>query len=284
MRVLICCCLCSTAPVLLAQESPSADPQALETVLERLDRVASLYRDKALQFTCDETITYDTGTSIKTHEFTYIYLCSDDDRLLDSREPRGRAAEARPKKREQERLENYGLPMYVLRAYSWLFLFEKAKQQQHRYELLGDGEALGRPAIGVRFEAIPPYQDGVNEWSGTAWVDRETWQPLRVDAILAAELWLKELLEQQMKGSVVPSSRANVTWVVTEFDIEKNGMHFPSRVVSKRARYHVEMVGEMPSMKERPVFEITQSYENYRFFGVRTQEEISKTVRGETKN
>ncbi len=275
-------CLCLVAPAPRADDSPNADLPALDSVLEHLDRVAGLYRDQALQFTCDETITYTTDDAIKTHEFTYIYLYSDDNRLLDSRELRGRAAEASPGKRERERLENYGLPMYVLRAYSWLFLFERAKQPFHRYEVLGAGEALDRPAIRVRFEAVPPYQGGVNEWCGTAWVDRDTWQPLRVEAMQAEQCGTKERLEQQMNGAVPPAN-ATVTWVMTEFGTEKNGMRFPGRVVAKRSTYHVANVGTMPSLRERQVFEITQRYENYQFFGVRTEEEISKRIKGEAK-
>jgi hypothetical protein len=274
-------CLCLVAPALRADDSPNADLPTLDSVLEHLDRVAGLYRDQALRFTCDETITYTTDDAIKTHEFTYIYLYSDDNRLMDSREPRGPAPDASPRKRE--RLENYGLPMYVLRAYSWLFLFERAKQPFHRYEVLGPGEALDRPAIRVRFEAVPPYQGGVNEWCGTTWVDRDTWQPLRVEAMAVEQCGSTEQLKQQIAGSTAPS-KATLTWIMTEFDVVENGMRFPGRVVAKRSTYRVEMVGDMPSMRERPVFEITQRYENYKFFGVRTEEEISKTIKGEAKN
>jgi hypothetical protein len=274
MRALLVGCLFLLGVPLLADDLPD-----VPTVLAHLDRVAGLYRDQALHFTCDETITYITDSAVKTHEFTYIYLFEANE-LKDWRELRGRDAEASAKKRERLRLENYGLPTYVLRAYSWLFLFERVKQPFHRYAVLGDGEALGRAAVRVRFEAIPPYQSGVNEWCGTVWVDRETWQPLRVEAMQADECGTKERLEKQMAGGFEPRDET-VTWVMTEFDMEKNGMRFPGQVVAKRSTYHVVKVGNMPSLRERPVFEITQSYENYQFFGVRTEEEIGKKVRGE---
>jgi hypothetical protein len=277
MRFALVCCLCLAGAPFLADDSPD-----LPTVLEHLDRAAGLYRDHALQFTCDETITYKTDEAIKTHEFTYLYLY-DDDRLMDSRAPRGADVEASPKKRKRAQLEKYGLPTYVLRAYSWLFLFERAKQPLHHYEVLGPGEALERPALRVRFEAAPPYQSGVNEWCGTAWIDRETWQPLRVEAMQADECRTKEQLEQQMKSGTAPDDGWMLNWILTEFGIVKNGMRFPSRVVAKRSIYRAETIGNMPTLRERPVFEITQSYDNYRFFGVRTEEEIGKKVRGESK-
>ena len=39
-------------------------------------------------------------------------------------------------------------------------------------------------AYRLRFDAIPPYQDDVNGWFGTAWVDRETGQFLRIEAFV----------------------------------------------------------------------------------------------------
>ena len=70
-----------------------------------------------------------------------------------------------------------------------------------------------------------------------------------------------------------------LTEVTTEFDIEKNGMRFPGRVVATRTSYAVETRDGKPSQRTTPEFRVTQTYKRYQFFGVRTQEEIQNVVR-----
>jgi len=278
--------LCIATSSLPAQEparEPSQDGElpSLENVLDRLARVAGLYRDQALRFTCDETISLVAPATTEVHHFRYIYRYSGPEKkLMDWREPRGRAAEASRDKQERARLENYGLPLYILRAYSWIFAFEETVQPFYRYEVLGFGEALYRPAIEVRFEAIPPFQDGVNEWCGTAWVDHDSWQLLRVEAVPAVECKAGVQLQTRLAGksAAVALAAYPLTEVTTEFDVEKNGMRFPGRVVAERTMYHVETIDGKPSKKETPEFRVTQTYKRYRFFGVRTHEEIRRFV------
>jgi hypothetical protein len=53
-------------------------PVELATVLKRLDRIAALYRDNALRFTCDETLTHFTGGGRRQYRFHYIFVHDDD--------------------------------------------------------------------------------------------------------------------------------------------------------------------------------------------------------------
>jgi len=62
-------------------------------------------------------------------------------------------------------------------------VFGAARQKLHRYQILGEDTALGRTALKLRFEPIPPYREELNSWFGTAWIDRETSQLLRVEAM-----------------------------------------------------------------------------------------------------
>ena len=53
------------------------------------------------------------------------------------------------------------------------------------YRILGTGEVLGRPAIKPWVQPTGPDSvvPEVNDWVGEYWIDRETFQLLRVDAM-----------------------------------------------------------------------------------------------------
>ena len=275
-RILACGLFLTATPA-------GAELPSLEKVLDRLARVATLYRDQALHFTCDETITHIAANTTEVHQFRYIYRYSGPDKtLIDWREPRGRAAEQSRRKQELARLENYGLPIFVRRAYSWIFVFERDKQAFFRYEIEGPDEALDRPAIRVRFDAVPPYQDGINEWCGTAWVDRESWQLLRVEAVQGKDCQAAAQRAARLSGTSDTEALQgfHLTEVSTEFDIVENGMRFPGRVIARRTSYFLETIDGKSSERVTPVFKVTQTYKRYRFFGVRTHEEIRNVVEG----
>lgn len=279
---LLVACMSGSA---VSSAGPETPLPPLEHVLERLARMAKLYRDNALRFTCDETIYYAGGGHPSLHKFRYIYRYSDEDeRLRDYRTPRGRAARKSSQKQERTRLENYGLPIFVKRAYSWAFVFGERHQSLFHYEIEGRDKTHGRSTLRIRFEAIPPYQDGLNEWAGTAWVDRATYQMVRVEAIHTKDLDQYELLQRSLERPLSgPSPRGGsytFTRVSTDFDVLKNGMRFPGRVVIKRSTHTVSATGRV-SVREVPIFHVTQTYKRYRFFGVRTAQQIQRIVEGD---
>jgi hypothetical protein len=248
-------------------------------------RVADLYRDSALRFTCDETIYYATGGRSSLHKFRYIYRRSEDGKLVDYRTPRGRAEERSEKSQQRARLENYGLPMYMARAYSWLFVFERHRQQHYRFTLEGDDEALGRAAICIRFEARSPEVDAGDAWSGSAWIDRESHQLLRVEAVHAGEQRQRVNLQRVIEATPEPGSpieRGSFTYTLftTDFDVTENGMRFPGKVTITRSRHNVTGVQGKGKVTEAPIFTISQTYKRYRFFGVRTSEQVRAFVEG----
>ena len=263
------------------------EPVALSELLGNLSRVSGLYRDNALHFTCDETIVHYTGRGQKTFRFEYTYVHDDDGHLADYRVPRKRGERARKKGKPPDEikrvaLDDYDLPRALKRAYFWISIFDELLSGLYRYELAGEAEVLGRPAIGVRFEPVAPYYSGVSDWFGTAWIDRETHQMLKVEALKAGEYWkkrkLEDLLEEIPDQDKRHRSSHSYEQFTTEYAVVKNGMRFPSSVMVRKSRYEIWGGKGSSGYKERPVFRVHQSYENYRFFGVRTLEEIEGIV------
>jgi hypothetical protein len=250
----------------------------LEQILKRLANVARLYRDNALRFTCDETIHFAGRGAPVLHKFRYLYRYSDEEQtLLDYRVPRYGDEKTLSADAERVRLEQTGLPTYLLRAYSWVFVFDRDNQQLYRYTLRGEDEALYRPAWRVDFEPVPPIRADFNDWFGSAWIDRATYQLLRVEAQRPEDRRQQRLLArmaQDARGSEGYRGSFAIRSYSTEFDVEKNGMRFPGRAVIDQ----VEHVVRGGRVVENPVFHISQTYKRYRFFGVRTAQEIRAIV------
>ncbi len=255
-------------------EATRSDPELpeLDQVLRRLDRIGRLYRDNALRFTCNETITVRGTTGKRVHKYRYIYVYDQRRGLLDYRTSR----------RGGKPLRNEETQAGLLRAYSWIWIFEAAKRDLYSFELTESREVLERPAIGVRFSPVPPYAADVNDWFGTAWFDRETFQPLRVEALTVEHQRRREKLEQSLRKAARSSKRYRsshlVEQVTTEFTAEKNGMRFPGDVLIRLTRYEVRGGGGSSGYREYPVYRLQQAYDDYRFFGVRTQAEIERIL------
>ena len=136
-------------------------PESLDLVLERLDRVAQLYRDSALEFTCDESVTYFARFQRRTDRFRYLYSFHEGVGLTDRRLPR-RGKQARGESDMQEPVAHWGLE----RAYSWAFVFQASLRERYAYELVGARKVHGIPALGVQFEPRPPFERGINDLRG----------------------------------------------------------------------------------------------------------------------
>jgi len=260
----------------------AVDPERgrqLEQILARMANVAQLYRDQALDFTCDESIRYAGRGEPVLHRFRYLYRYSaEDNELQDYRLARRGDVETAQAKEEKIRLDNYGLPVYEARAYSAVFVFHAGNQSLFRYTLRGEGRALDRKAWIVDFEPAGPIVPERNDWYGTAYIDPESYQLLRLDCRRPEDMKRLRLLEQARERGRARREGYQGTYRVTdfstEFDVEQNGMRFPGRVVIESKRYTVEG----GKVREDSDFRVTQTYERYRFFGVRTREEIRTMV------
>jgi hypothetical protein len=249
------------------------EPGTIEAWLERLDEVAALYRDPALSFSCRETIAW-TQTPGKPGRAKFDYLYAFDDRsgsLEDHRTlPREANEGGLPEDVSPEQL---GVPRYLRSGMLWPLIFQRSRWPQHHYALLGEDVMLGRPAVRIHFDPIPPYQPDVNEWFGTAWVDRQTGQFLRIEAFAPESYQTWSHFQQHLAGGLSEGpyilERSD-----TDFGVERYGMRFPSRVWIEEAEYRA--VGSRPTKHHRtaPLLTVEQTFDEYRFVGVRPEAEI----------
>ena len=240
-------------------EAPFLD-EGLTDLLDRMDRAASLYRQAALKFSCRETIRPDKGRTLR---FDYLYVTAEDGTFLDYRTRIGDATEITP----------LTIPVKpsLLRAYSWVFLFERGFRPHVRYRILGTGEAMGREAILVGFEPIPPIRREINDWIGTAWVEPLSGRIVRVEAKGAIDLQALRAAEATLPPAWAARRRFPVRSVTTEFGIERNGMLLPSQAVVEIEEHLVPGRNGRPS-SSRVTYRTIQRYEDYKFFGVTAEE------------
>jgi len=277
-------------------EARSADPALLSDTLERLARTASAYRAAALSFACDETVIASTYTSSgdmrrrSVWELEYIYTFEEPPRdapegsfrrLRDYRVRRD--AEREPGDAVEEvRLDDLDLPVATMRAYSWAFLFQEGLQPHYRFELAGRGSALDRDALIIAFEPVAPVVAGFNDWFGSAWIDSETYQVLRIDALQAGDYYQLDAIEKDRVTLSVPRDGRLVVRLEAEFAIEERGTRLPSKVVLTGEDYSMRSLGlgvvggvasSLPEwrLKGRVAFRVEQAYDNYRFFNVQVR-------------
>ena len=272
----------ATVCLLLAQVPQDTAP--LEQILVRLDRLSELYRDQALEFACDERITYVDPTNERSvHDFEYLYVYEEGRGFLDYRTlPRAGLKKGEPPAPIDPAV--YTLPFFVRRAYSWIFIFERGKRSMYHYTLEGDETVRGRRASRVRFEPILPYRRDLNDWVGTAWVDQEDHQLLRIEAQKEDQHAKKLAFERLLSGADPIEDHAGQTYsfsdVVTEFKVQKNGLAFPDAVVSTRTRCAAKPGRHGIKSTCWTAYSVTQRYSNYRFFAIRTREEIRDFLSG----
>src|SRR5262249_39265326 len=166
-------------------------------------------------------------------------------------------------------LYSYSIPRWLGQPYSWVFLFGPDRWPYIRYSIDGEETVVGRRALRLRFEPIPPFKKDLNDWFGIAWIDGETGQPLRVEAQTPEDYDRRMKLVSTIAAK--PTLQRNelpfhfrVEWITTDFEVEKNGMRFPSQVVLERVDY------EVPGHHTEPSFatllhRVRQTYDNYLF-------------------
>jgi hypothetical protein len=258
--------------VLVTGSVRGVEEPELSLVLERLGRLSHLYQDRALDFTCNERITY-RGEVRRRYDFSYIYVLDDSGQPRDLRRTRGLGKEPRSD------LSGINVPAYLLRPYSAVFIFQRAKRDRFDFELLGSGSALDRPAIKVEFAALPPYVVGDNAWFGTAWVDRDTFQLLRVEAYEPEHherrLAFERAREEAARRRDVEPTVHQIRRFEVEFGVVEKGMRFPSRVTIEERRYQLPF--DVDGAGNR-VWTVEQTYKRYRFYSTRAEQQIWEFV------
>jgi len=135
--------------------------------------------------------------------------------------------------------------------------------------------------IPVIFSPIFPIEPRVNDWYGTAWIDVETAQLLKLEAHSPDDHNRLEAMERHARGDTIDSWDYEIESVTTWFETEVGGLRFPSRVELRRVKHHLERGKKGWKIVPERVFRVDQSYRHYEFFGVSTKEQAGSVVGGE---
>lgn len=277
-------------------------------ILSTLGRLSELYADSALSFTCVERITQTRFRSLDridtraSHTFDYFYVfntvedvaASDGQLRVGLRDYRTKPGVAADGEADHVNPADLGLA-HLSRAYSWIFIFGEEVRSSVIFIQESDDTVMGREAHVIGFEPKLPIRIGANDWSGRAWVDKETLQLLRVEAVTSAE-YLEQSRRRAANRTVGGRDRSmngdlyGFTHAEVEFGIEKNGLRFPSRAMLTGTLVRLEeddydsyraAVSEFVDrgIKMNRTFRVEQTYRDYRFFSVRTAIEVERHLR-----
>jgi len=300
----------TAAPLLVSSAARASSPAGQEfgEILDTLERLSELYADSALNFTCVEQITQTRFRSLDrigaraSHTFDYFYVFNTVDDvaasqgtlragLRDYRTEPGVAVGG-----EADRIDPADLGLaHLSRAYSWIFVFGREASPSYVFIQEPDDTALGRPAHVIGFEPRLPIRMGLNDWSGRAWVDKETMQVLRVEAVTSAEYLESsgQRAANRIEGGLNVSTADDLYGFLraeVEFGEEKNGLRFPSRSTLTGTLVRLEG-GDYAAYRtasrellERGIrmdrtFRVEQEYRDYRFFSVRTESDVQQHLR-----
>jgi hypothetical protein len=254
--------------------APASDTDAeLAGLLPRLARVALLYRDTALRFACEETIQWEgPRLSTRREKFSYVYTWDDQGGFRNFRTwtgwtPNAGYRQVHPK-----------APTYLQDVLLWAFVFRDTRQPLHRFRSAGRETVHARAAVRVEFAPIPPIESGVNDWYGTAWIDAETAQLLRVEAREPQDHERLAELERRLADAASVGYSQVVRRFVTDYTVVEQGLRLPGRVEIRESRFEVQGRPGALRLREHPLLQVTQTYEDHRFFSVRTAEEIRGMV------
>lgn len=255
----------------------SADADLGIQIMRGLDRASYLYLDSALRFACQEKIFERSPGWSRSHRFDYLFVYDKVSGFQDYRTDRGKGG------KEQTDPAAVGVKRFLARAYMWFLLFNRTRQDKHRYRLLGSEKMHGVRSVKIEFEPIPPFEEGINDWFGTAWVDPAGFQLLRVKAMKSIdhERWqeLQKAAEEGFSASAItPGTTYRVNRVTTDFSVVKNGMRFPSQVSIVSTVYYVPDHWNPARILELVEERSVQTYSKYRFYGVRTSEEVRRIL------
>ena len=286
--------------VLLSGTATAGDAEnavRLQTILQRMARTASLFRDTALEFACREKISWRGFGEPGQAAFEYVFVYDDEKGFQDYRTIPflGKRRKA-PKEISPD---DQGVPWYLRSAYLWVFVFRDSRQFLHHYRLAGEEEILGVQAVKIEFEPILPIQTKLNDWYGTAWVDPELGQLLKVVAFSPEDHKTKTMWEDFRAANITDAARAEFGTITTLFTEERNGLRFPGKVILEHARYRGQRdasadgnLGKKLTRQDVHMFEtekrggarkivllrVEQTYRKYQFFSVRTADEIKSYI------
>jgi hypothetical protein len=260
----------------IGQFIPESDvPWGLpQELLDNLAERARDYRTYALSFVCDERVrsaSYDDSgeaTKEKSTRYEYILARNEDGlRFLETREKIKRGGKRQPAEGEKH---DVGFPP----AYGWTFLFSGFNQPYFAYRDLGEGfEGFDWVRV-IGFKGSLPWAGGkdIREWEGIVMVNAVDFTVLEIRAQpsgqsdrLEAEFrrWSQSFNILNMRSG--PKPLGYRCWVALR--MQKDGLTFPTQM-----RYDTFRAVSVKDV--RLTSASIREYDNYRFFGVTTEEEV----------
>ena len=269
------------SPALAAQTVAEDETPVLSALLERLSRVAFLFHDGALEFTCDEKIVWEgPGYKDGRASFEYIFAHDDQGELEDYRT---RVSVRKRKKAPREvEPQKQGVPSYVRSAYLWILTFHESRHPFHTYRTVGEEVIDDVPTVKIAFDPIPPYRDRFNDWFGTAWIDPETAQIVRLVAYRPEDEEVRRRLEEFRDGGELEREWYELRTITTDFTETKNGLRFPGSIRIEKATYWGRNRKRLEDHK-KVLLEVEQTFTKYRFFSVRSEGEIRGFIQDGTR-
>jgi len=138
-----------------------------------------------------------------------------------------------------------------------LGLLGDVAQESHDFRIIGDESWKHRRAIVI--EALPKKPEAKGHLYGKIWIDSEDYSVLKIEWDQSSMKNIEELEKKALKQALVPK----ITFI-SEYDLEKNGIRFPSRYVVKEEYLH-------PRWGRFTASETQAVYEDYKFFLVETE-------------
>lgn len=252
----------------------------LSVLLERLSRAATLFHGNALEFACDERIVWKgRGRGSGRADFEYIFAYDDQGELEDYRT--NVSAHKRKRVPREVNPEDSGVPTYVRSAYLWVLTFHESRHPAHTYRIVGEEVIRGVSTVKIAFDPIPPYQDRFNDWFGTAWIDPEMAQIVRVVAYRLKDEEVRRLLDEFRDGAELEPGRYELRTITTDFTETKNGLRLPGSIRIEKASFSAKNRKRLEEHK-KVFLEVEQTFTDYRFFSVRSAAEIRDFIRDGT--
>ncbi len=252
----------------------SGTPLSLDPLLDPFVRRAVFYEKAALGFSCDETILVGkfsgpTPENRKEDKTRYNYLY---EKKSGSGYEEVRYILDRNDVPQESRIVDPDLP--IPGAYDWALLFTDQHRPRFRFDAAGEEMVGFHPARILAFTGSKVWDNGreIEEWSGKVWLDRETGNFLKITAApnnqdqllpLRMTKWMKGV---RLGGLPLKKEPRGYDYQLS-FTVEKFGLTFPGEAVTR-------LFVLTPQGEEEIRQRITQSFGNYVFFNVHSEEEF----------
>ncbi|HEY3175221.1 MAG TPA: hypothetical protein VGK94_05610 [Candidatus Polarisedimenticolia bacterium] len=258
---------------------PEEDPNFI-ALLDMLADRAALYRKRALGFSCREVVTvakYDVSSTSFRKSTKSVY-----DYLFEER-PEGALREVREELIEEKngvkrRGTDFDPP--VPPAYAWASIFAKENQWRFHFRPAGQVVKAGRLLTLITFIGTSPNPGGddIAGWSGQVALENRSLNLWSVEAApTGQDVRLDvEILRYRKAFAIagVPLATRPHGWKLNvNFGMDVEDLSYPTE--QSLAKTSLSQDGKM-NTEEKTSFR----YEEYRFFGVETGEEVKRT--GET--